>query len=127
MKHFLASILILFTYSAAHAQQIDIDALKKYPLLVQCKKIMKEISDGTISKKYIFPTDKSHQKELASNPSKENMKKLLKAKGMINADEYVDKVFLQTTLMFQFFKKHPEISKLDPKKKQEVMSQLFFD
>lgn len=127
MKHFLASIIMLFVFNTAKSQQVDIKSLKKDPILIEYKKIMGEISDGTISRRYVFPKDKLDQATLTTNPSKENMKKVLKEKGMANADEYVDKIFLQTTLMFQFLKKHPEISKLDPNKKREVINQLLFD
>lgn len=74
-----------------------------------------------------MPNDPDLVKSISSNPTKENMKKLLSQKGIKNADEYVGKIYLQTTLMFDFLKKHPEISKLEAKNKQELIRQLMFD
>lgn len=93
----------------------------------QYKKVMNELKDGQLNRRYILPTNPDVMKSFYSNPTKENMKKVLKVEGMKNADEYVDKVFLQTTLMFKFLKKHPEISKLERQKKQELIRKLIFD
>jgi len=124
MKHFIWAATLLL---ASYQQQIDLNALKKDTVLVQYKNVMKELSAGSVSKRYQLPNDANIMKEMAQNPTKEGMKKLLNAKGMANADEYVDKLFLQTTLMFTFLQKHPEISRLDPKKKQELIDKLLFD
>lgn len=126
MKIILTS-LCFFLNVLVYQQEIDINALKKDSVLIGYKKVMIELREAAASNKYKVPKDPSYQKEIAANPSKENMVKVLKAHGVINAEEYVDKIFLQTKLMFDFLKKHPEISKLDPKKKLEVISQLIHD
>ena len=88
---------------------------------------MNELREGQLNRRYVLPNDPEVMKSFSSNPSKENLKKLLNDKGMKNANEYVDKMFLQTTLMFEFLKKHPEISKLEANKKQELVRKLVFD
>lgn len=124
MKIFLIKIALLLNLVL---QQINIENLKKDPVLIQYKKVMNELKDGQLNRRYILPTNPDVMKSFYSNPTKENMKKVLKVEGMKNADEYVDKVFLQTTLMFKFLKKHPEISKLERQKKQELIRKLIFD
>ena len=108
-------------------QEINVDALKKDPVLIQYKKVMIELKDGIASNQYKLPKNVNYQKEMYTSPTKENMVKVLKGYGMINAAEYVDKIFLQTKLMFNFLKKHPELSKLDLKKRSEIISKLIFD
>ena len=124
MKYFLFSI---FLFTNIIFQEIDIESLKKDPIIIQYKKVHKDLQDASISRKYKLPNDPNLQKEFAANPTKEGMIKVLKAKGMVNAEEYVDKLFLQTTLMFQFLQKHPEISKLELQKKTEVLGKLLVD
>lgn len=124
MSHFLISILFLLT---GFYQQIDIVALKKDPIMIQYKKVYNELKAAPVSGKYKLPKDPNLQKELAANPTKEGMTRILKEKGMINAEEYVDKIILQTSLMFEFLKKHPELSKLNQQKKVEIFSKLLED
>ncbi len=121
MKHFLISIALI-TAPFLH-QEIDIEALKKDPVMIQYKKVMNELMDL----KYRVPRDPNIMKKFVKNPTKENMKKLFYGAGMKNADEYVDKMFLQTALMFNFLKKHPEITKLDALKRQELIKTLIID
>lgn len=125
MKHFLINITIALSFF--FQQQIDVAALKKDPVLIQYKQIMDDIREGQISHKYVLPNDPQVMKSFGSNPTKENLKKLLNEKGMKNANEYVDKIFLQTKLMFDFLKKHPELSRINANKKQEIIRQLLFD
>lgn len=66
-------------------QTVDINSLKNEPIITQYKKILTEISNVTINKKYVFPESGAFRKELCSNPSKENIKKILSAHGMPNA------------------------------------------
>ncbi len=107
-------------------QDIDINELKKDPKFIEVKKVMNEIKNGTISGRYKLPSDApALQKELAKNPSKENMKGLYKKAGMANSDEYVDKLYLQSSLMIEFIKRHPELSKLNAKAKNEIVMKLF--
>lgn len=123
MKIFLINIIIALSF---FFQQINIEVLKKDPVIIQYKKVMNELREGQLNRRYVFPNDPEIIKSFSSNPSKENLKKLLNDKGMKNANEYVDKMFLQTTLMFEFLKKHPEISKLEASKKQELIRKLIF-
>ncbi len=122
MKHFLINITVFLALSFLF-QEIDINALRKDPTLIQYKKLMIELMNGD----YRTPRDPNIMKEFGKNPTKENMKKLYKDAGMKNASEYVDKMYLRTSLMFDFLKKHPEISKLDAAKKQEVLKALLID
>jgi hypothetical protein len=126
MKYFLAS-LVFFIISIPQQQTIDIAKLKKDPILIEYKKILNELKDVSNSRKYKIPVDLELSKDLAANPTKEGMIKVFKKRGMVNAEEYVDKVSLQTSLMFEFMKKHPEISKLDQKKKMEVLKELLLN
>jgi hypothetical protein len=125
MHHFLINITIAL--SLFFQQQIDVAALKKDPIIIQYKYIMDDIREGQISRKYVLPNDPQVMKSFGSNPTKENLKKLLNDKGMKNANEYVDKMFLQTKLMFDFLKKHPELSKLDANKRQQIIRQLLYE
>ncbi|RZJ80574.1 MAG: hypothetical protein EOO47_07155 [Flavobacterium sp.] len=95
--------------------------------LIQYKKVFSELKNAALNRKYRLPRDLNLNKELANNPTKEAMTTLLKEKGMINAEEFVNKLFLQTTLMFEFIKKHPEIAKLDTKTKMELLTKLLQD
>ena len=95
MKITLIFLFNILTYLLF--QQIDISALKKDPVLMEYKKVMRELMNATASRRYQLPRDPNIMKEFAKNPTKENMKKLYKDAGMKNADEYVDKIFLQTT------------------------------
>ena len=124
MKIFLVKITLILNFVF---QQINIETLKRDPILIQYKKVMNELREGQLNRRYVLPNDPEVMKSFSSNPSKENLKKLLNDKGMKNANEYVDKMFLQTTLMFEFLKKHPEISKLEANKKQELVRKLVFD
>jgi hypothetical protein len=126
MKYFLAS-LVFFIISIPQQQTIDIAKLKKDPILIEYKKILNELKDVSNSRKYKIPLDLELSKDLAANPTKEGMIKVFKKRGMVNAEEYVDKISLQTSLMFEFMKKHPEISKLDQKKKMEVLKELLLN
>ena len=127
MKYFLISIISIFIITNAYSQQVDVNTLKKDPIMIEYKKVFNELKEASISRKYKLPNDPNLQKEIAANPSKEGMIKVLKEKGMINADEYVNKIFLQNSLMFQFLKKHPEITKLNQNKKMEVFGKLLED
>lgn len=124
MKLFLASSILLFSLLF---QEINVPALKKDPLMIAYKKVFNELRDASISRKYKLPNDHNLRKDFAANPSKEGMTKVLKARGMVNAEEYVNKIFLQNSLMFEFLKKHPEISKQDQKKKMEILAPLLED
>ena len=124
MNTLLTSLFLLINL---FVQQIDIEKLKKDPIMIQYKKVFNELKEGSKSRKYKLTNDPNLQKEFAANPSKEGMIKVLKGKGMVNAEEYVEKVFLQTSLMFQFLKKNPEITKLDQQKKMEVLNKLLID
>ena len=121
-------ILYLTILLIPNLQTIDINKLKKDPIMIEYKKVFNDLMDASMTRKYQMPPNAMKlQKKLAKNPSKENMKKLYKDAGMKNSDEYVDKIFLQTTLMFQFLKKHPEIAKLDQKAKMELLQKLLID
>ncbi len=125
MNTLLTSLFLLINL---FVQQIDIEKLKKDPILIEYKKVFDDLKDSLMTRKYQLPKNAIElQKELAKNPSKENMKKLYKSAGMTNADEYVDKIHLQTTLMFQFLQRHPEISKLEQKQKIEILNKLLMD
>ena len=126
MKTIIISLFLFFS-PFTYQQEIDINALRKDPVMIQYKKVMKESMEAIENNRYKLPKDKSYQKEISANPTKENMIKVLKKNGVVNAEEYVESIFLQTTLMFSFLKKHPELSKLDPKKKSEIISKLIFD
>lgn len=126
MKILIIYLHIFFSFS--HLQSINIAQLKKDPIMIEYKKVFNELSDPLMMRKYKLPVNALElQKELAKNPSKENMKKLYKEAGMKNADEYVDKIFLQTTLMVQFLKKHPEIGKLAIKERMDLLTKLLID
>lgn len=127
MKLFLISTITLFIFTSGYSQQVDINALKKDPIMIQYKKIFNELKEASIKGTYKLPNDPNLAKEFAANPSKEGMIKVLKSKGMINADDYVNKVFLQNSLMFQFLLKNPGISKLDQAKKIELLGKLLDD
>lgn len=128
MKTIALSIKILFILGALIFQDIDINSLKKDTTLIKYKKVMLDLKSGLLEKRYQLPPNIAQmQKEFIANPTKEFMKKKLKENGMANADEYVDKVFLQTSLMLEFLKKHPELTKLEPKSKSEVFSKLLFE
>lgn len=126
MKFLLATFLLFA--NLAFQQEIDINALKKDPIMIQYKKILNELKDASATRKYKLPANVAEiQRELAKNPSKENMKKLYKEAGMKNADEYVDKLYLQSTLMVDFLNKHPEIMKLGQQQKFEIIGKLLRD
>jgi hypothetical protein len=127
MKYIICSCFIIAIFSNAYCQQIDINKLKKDPILIEYKKILNELKSFSNSRKYKLPLDPELSKDLAANPTKEGMIIVLKKRGMENAEEYVDKISLQTSLMFEFMKKHPEISKLDQKKKLEVLKELLLN
>ncbi|GAB1463123.1 hypothetical protein [Pedobacter sp.] len=124
MKIFLIKLTLVLS---VFFQQINIDILKKDPILIKYKQLMNDLKEGQLNRRYVLPNNPNVMKSFYSNPTKENMKKILNAEGMENANEYVDKIFLQTTLMFEFLKKHPEISKLENKKKQELIRELLYD
>ena len=97
---FIILLLSIFT------QEIDIAALKKDPIMVEYRKVFAALKKENTEKKYNFPANYAElQKEFRANPSKDYMKKRLKENGMTNADEFVDKITLQTTLMFTFLKR----------------------
>lgn len=127
MKYFLCNFLILAICCNTYSQQIDINILKKDPILVEYKKILNELKDVSNTRKYKLPVDSELSKDLAANPTKEGMLKVLKKRGMVNAEEYVNKISLQTSLMFEFMKKHPELLKLDQKKQMEIFIKLLED
>lgn len=124
---FIANIFILLININIY-QIIDIEKLKKDPKLIEFKKINNEIKEGIISKKYKLPPNTAIiQKELANNPSKELLKKRYKESGMKNAEEYLDKMYLQSTLMTDFLKKHPELTKLEQQKRTQILMKLLMD
>jgi len=126
MKFLLATFLLFANLS--FLQEIDINALKKDPTLIQYKKIFNEMKDAAVTGKYKLPSNAAEiQREISKSPSKQNMKKLYRKAGMKNADEYIDKLFLQSTLMVEFLKKHPEITRLEQQKRLEVIGKLLRD
>lgn len=107
------------------SQSVDIDKLKKDATLIEYKKITNEIKQGLISKRYKMNSNFAlAMQQLGKNPSPEQMKVKLKDAGMTNSDDFVDKLFRQTSLMTKFLKSHPEIGKLDNTARMEIIKQL---
>ena len=96
--------------------------------MIEYKKAMNNIKNGLMEKRYQLPSNALElQKEFTKNPTKENMKKLYLNAGMKNADEYVNQIFLQTTLMIDFLKKYPEITRLEQQAKLDLLKKLLLD
>ena len=121
----ISSSLLLLTLGF---QRIDLELLKKDPIMIEYKKAMKNIRSGIVEKRYQLPSNALElQKEFTKNPTKENMKTLYLNAGMKNANEYVDQIFLQTTLMIDFLKKYPEITRLEQQAKIDLLKKLLLD
>jgi len=78
-----------------------------------------------MSGKYKIPLEaRKVVQNAVSTRSYETLKKTLAEAGMKNADEFVSKARLQTDHIKAFFKKHPEIEKLNETERTNLFRAL---
>ena len=88
-------------------------------------KITSELKTGMLEKRYRLPANYVDLvKELDTTSDKSLLKKKLKASGMENAAEFVEKSSLQSNSMMIFIKNHPELKKLEKNALTELMVTL---
>lgn len=119
---------MFFVFSSHFFQEIDIQKLKTDPTIIKLKKLNKELMDGTISKYYQLPKNYQEiRKSYGTSPTKEQLIKSLKQNGMAHADEYIEKLFMQTELMKEFLAKNPSIVKMDNIEKAKLFQSLLMN
>jgi DNA-binding transcriptional regulator GbsR (MarR family) len=126
MAVILTSILCFFTFT--FHQTIDAEKLKKDPVLMEYKKVSKEIREGIVKKKYSIPKNFYQlMQELGENSNSKAIEKKLTDAGMKNAGEFLEKITRQENLMKAFLKKHPEIQKMEPLARQQLIVNILKD
>lgn len=105
--------------------QVNMDALKTDPDYLAYRKITTKVKNAMTSHYYVLPKNYAAlQPEIKKNRSPENMKKILKANGMVHVDEFIADITLQGKYMTSFIKKHPELMKLPSAERSRVFVQL---
>ncbi len=125
MKAILLTIILSFITSLVKSQDVNVEVLKKDPDLVAYRKIGTTIKEQMQSKYITFPPNmKNLQSTIMQSSSVDELKKTLKANGMLHADEFVDEISTQKALMVKFNKNHPELNNLDAKQKRNIFVKL---
>ncbi len=124
MKHILLTSMLICAFVFCKAE-VNMEALKKDPDYLAYKKATSKLRASMASHYYVLPKNYAAlQPELRKDKNPESMKRILKANGMIHADEFVNDIMIESKYMASFIKKHPKLMKLEAAERTRVFAQL---
>jgi hypothetical protein len=107
------------------AQEELYNKIKNDKDFISYKEVEYNIKEGLLAKRFALPKNfASLIQQSGQNTDSDSIVKLLEQEGMVNAKEYIGLVTRQNSLMLTVMQKYPELLKLDPIARKNLLTKL---